>query len=519
MWAQWDWGQGPTIDGRPDVSVLRLVGVVAVPGRDPDVGQDVADRDRLSGPGRCASFGGVPTYWLTDNERTVHRRPRRRDRRAASVDRRGRPPLRGHDRDVCARPTLNRRAASKRRSRSPRPIWCRPTPTCATTTRRWAELVDACEAFMDKVNGREHRITRRAPAEMLAEEQARLHRLPDAAFTAAFGETRKVSWSSTISFGGVTYSVPHTLADEVVWVRVDGDEIVATHVAGTGAVEVARHARSTPGNPTHRRRPLPAPTRRARWPANPRPTNAAEAEFLALGDGARMWLIEAAAAGHVAGEGEDGRRRPARPPARRRTGRLGARSRRHLRTVRRRRRRVDPRRAPRRATPARRRGPLDATLHRARGKASGRSPHDRRDRTDRRGRRPVAPVASAAHAPPRTRRVGHRQGATLGPSRSGPGVAHRRARRPAGVVDQHPPHRRRVPDRQDVRHLGRDRVVDPVTDPAVADAPSSGSTATRTSSSADRPAPAKPISSKRSVTPRSATAATSNGSPSRPSAR
>ena len=85
---------------------------------------------------------------------------------------------------------------------------------------------------MGKVNGREHRVTRRAPVEMLAEEQARLHRLPDAAFTAAFGETRKVSWSSTISYGGVTYSVPHTLADQTVWVRVDGDEIVATHVRG-----------------------------------------------------------------------------------------------------------------------------------------------------------------------------------------------------------------------------------------------------------------------------------------------
>ena len=78
----------------------------------------------------------------------------------------------------------------------------------------WGELGDACAVFMDKVNGREHRITRRPPAEMLVEEQVRLHRLPDAAFTAAFGQTRKVSWTSTISFGGVTYSVPHTLADQ-----------------------------------------------------------------------------------------------------------------------------------------------------------------------------------------------------------------------------------------------------------------------------------------------------------------
>ena len=102
--------------------------------------------------------------------------------------------------------------------------------------------------------------------------------------------------TATISFGGVTYSVPHTLIDQVVWVRVDGDEIVATHIASTGAVEVARHLRSTPGNPRiddahYPPRPAGALARQ------PRPGNAAEAEFLALGDGARMWLVEAAAAG------------------------------------------------------------------------------------------------------------------------------------------------------------------------------------------------------------------------------
>jgi hypothetical protein len=149
---------------------------------------------------------------------------------------------------------------------------------------------------MVKVNGREHRVTRRAPDVMLVEEQARLHRLPDAAFTAAFGETRKVSWTSTVSFGGVTCSVPHTLADQVVWVRVDGDEIVAAHIPVSGTVEVARHVLSTPGNPSiddahYPPRPAGALARQ------PKPANAAEAEFLALGDGARMWLIEAAAAG------------------------------------------------------------------------------------------------------------------------------------------------------------------------------------------------------------------------------
>ncbi len=186
--------------------------------------------------------------------------------------------------------------------------WCRahspiakadlvPTDTnLRDTYGSWAELVDACDAFMVKVNEREHRITRRAPVEMLAEEQHRLHRLPDVVFTAAFGETRSVSRTATFSFGGVTYSVPHTLIDQVVWVRVDGDEIVVTHMAALGAVEVSRH--SGPRQATRswvdaHYQPQPA----GALAREPRPGNAAEVEFLALGDGARMWLVEAAAAG------------------------------------------------------------------------------------------------------------------------------------------------------------------------------------------------------------------------------
>jgi len=56
----------------------------------------------------------------------------------------------------------------------------------------WAALESACETFCTEVNTRAHRVTRRAPTEMLAEEQSRLHRLPEHAYTSAFGETRTV---------------------------------------------------------------------------------------------------------------------------------------------------------------------------------------------------------------------------------------------------------------------------------------------------------------------------------------
>ncbi len=50
-----------------------------------------------------------------------------------------------------------------------------------------------------------------------------------------FGETRKVSWQSTISVGGAGYSVPHELIDERVWARADGDElIIVTPTGPTG---------------------------------------------------------------------------------------------------------------------------------------------------------------------------------------------------------------------------------------------------------------------------------------------
>jgi hypothetical protein len=51
----------------------------------------------------------------------------------------------------------------------------------------FAGLEAACAVFCEQVNARPHRITRRAPAEMLAEERARLHPVPRVAFNAALG--------------------------------------------------------------------------------------------------------------------------------------------------------------------------------------------------------------------------------------------------------------------------------------------------------------------------------------------
>jgi hypothetical protein len=158
-------------------------------------------------------------------------------------------------------------------------------------------LERACASFCREVNEREHRETHRLPAEMLLEELRHLHPVPETPFTAPFGETRSVSSTSTISFGGVRYSVPHRFVGERVWVRRHGGEVVIVHVdPQAGPVEVARHALSTPGRPQileeHYPPRPPGPLGR-----QPKAKSAEEAAFLAIGQGAKAWLVEAAAAG------------------------------------------------------------------------------------------------------------------------------------------------------------------------------------------------------------------------------
>jgi hypothetical protein len=295
MWAQWDWGHGPRVGGRQTFLWCAWLAWcrfrVVIPTWDKTLPTVIGCLDRA-----MRLFGGAPTYWLTDNEKTVT------TGHVAGIA--IRHPLivaAGNHYGVTIATCVPADPESKGGSEATVRIAKADLVPTDTNLRdgygSWRELVEACEAFMAKVNGRPHRVTRRQPAEMLAEEQQRLHRLPEAAFTAAFGETRKVTWSSTISYGGVTYSVPHTLVDETVWVRVDGDEIVAVHVSETaGAVEVSRHERSTPGTPRIDDAHYPPPPAGALH-RQPKAANPAEAEFLALGEGARLWLVEAAAAG------------------------------------------------------------------------------------------------------------------------------------------------------------------------------------------------------------------------------
>lgn len=167
----------------------------------------------------------------------------------------------------------------------------------------FAELQRAREVFCELVNARVQRTTRRAPDQILAEERARLHVLPAVPHTVALGVTRTVAATTPmVTFDGGQYSVPHALLGQGVWVRVHGqgpdERVMIMHVSTAGSVEVARHLRAQPGSPrTDDAHFPPAPA--GALGRQPKAKNDAESESLALGDGARLWLTEAAPAGRT----------------------------------------------------------------------------------------------------------------------------------------------------------------------------------------------------------------------------
>lgn len=90
--------------------------------------------------------------------------------------------------------------------------------------------------------------------------------------------------------------MPHTLAGGQAWVRASAGEVVIVAGVGSGATEVARHDQVPAGQASIKDEHYPE---RSNHPLDraPRPTKASEAAFLALGEGASRYLVEAAAVG------------------------------------------------------------------------------------------------------------------------------------------------------------------------------------------------------------------------------
>jgi len=299
MWLQYDFGDGPVIDGVKTTlfcawlawSRFRVV---------------LAIRDKTS-PSVMAALdvtlrrlGGAPTYLLTDNEKTVT------TEHVAGIAVRN-PGIVAFARHysvtilTCEPCDPATKGGSESTVKVAKADLVPKDTNLLEAYDTFAELEAACEAFCEQVNARVHRVTRRAPAEMLAEEQARLHPVPVAAHTVAFGVTRTVaSKTPMVAYDGGQYSVPAHLLGQVVWVRVHGlgadEQVVIVHVGAVGPVEVARHERATPGSPRLDDAHFPPPPAGALGRI-PKARNESEAAFLMLGDGAGLWLTEAAAAG------------------------------------------------------------------------------------------------------------------------------------------------------------------------------------------------------------------------------
>ena len=313
-------------------------------------------------------IGGVPTYALTDNEKTVSvdhvagiavRNPE-----IVEVGRHYGMTIR-----TCVPADPESKGGSEATVRIAKADLVPTEVNLARSTGRSAQLEAACRALV-RGGQRPGRTARPAARRSRCSPRSargciRCRRQP---FTVAFGTTRRVNWDATISVEGVRYSVPHQLIDTRVWVRFHGDDLVVTAVGEHGADEVARHARSTPGSPSIQAEHYPPQTAAAAAngertrgrPARPRPRSSHSARARRPG----WWRPPPPGR---AGSAQDGRSRRAGQAAPTRAGRPSAGDRGDRRPVRRERRAAHPRppsrRDRRQAGDPSQRDPQPATRH------------------------------------------------------------------------------------------------------------------------------------------------------------
>ena len=293
LWLQWDYGDGPTVAGAKTVLFVawlawsRFRVVIALADKTlPTIIGALDTTFRL--------IGGVPTYALTDNERTVT------DRHIAGIAVRNRTMVDvsawyGVTIATCVPYDPESKGGSESSVKLAKADIVPTSHNLLGAYQTFSELEMACTTFMTVVNGRVHRETCARPDDRLKLEQAVLHPIRVEAFTAVFGVSRSVTWSCMISWRNARYSVPHAHADTRVWVREHAGEVIVTAIDVNGPSEIARHRLVPAGQvcivEAH------YPPRRDALHRAPRATKPGEAAFLRIGVGAAQWLTEAAGAG------------------------------------------------------------------------------------------------------------------------------------------------------------------------------------------------------------------------------
>jgi transposase len=296
LWIQVDWGEGPRVGGRRTQLFCAWLAWsrfrVVIPAWDQTLGTLVSCLDAA-----LRRLGGVPTYLLTDNPKTV------------TIDRVAGVPIRHPDIvaagrhygckvETCQPFDPESKGGVEHTVKVAKadlvPASANLLPAYAT----FAELADACFEWCERVNTRTHRETKAAPADRLAVERRHLHQLPAEPHAVALGEERLVDDDQTIRFGSVRYSTPPGHVGSKVWCRVVGEELAIVARTAAGLAEIARHELSTPGNPSIVDEHYPHhPGGNLPRQPKPRPRTAEEVAFLGMGEGAHRWLVEAAAAG------------------------------------------------------------------------------------------------------------------------------------------------------------------------------------------------------------------------------
>ena len=300
MWLQYDFGDGPVIEGKKTVLFVAWLAwcrfriVIAL--RDRTAPSVFAALDRT-----FRVIEGAPTYVLTDNEKTVTVShiagvPVRNQQTVEFARHYGVTVLTCQPADPASKGGVESSVKLAKADIVPKDTNLLPEYAS------FAAVEAACDAFMDEVNNREHRATRRKPSVMLMEEMPRLHRVPDTAHTVAFGLSRSVPENTPmVTFENGQYSVPAFLLGARVFVRSHGvgagEQVIVVHVGIDGPVEVARHQRARPGSPAIDDAHFPDHREKIPGEYTIKARSAAEAEFLGIGAGAHAWLLEAAAAG------------------------------------------------------------------------------------------------------------------------------------------------------------------------------------------------------------------------------
>lgn len=298
MWLQFDWGEGPKVGGRRTQLFCAWLSWsrfrVVLPAWDQTLGTLVSCVDAT-----LRRIGGVPTYLLTDNPKTV------------TIDRVAGVPVRHPDIvaagrhygckvETCEPFDPESKGGAEHTVKIAKADLVPTTANLLPVYSSFVELADACSLWCARINARPHRETGAAPAERLRIECQHLHILPAEPHAIALGEERLVDGDQTIRWGSVRYSTPDGHQGHKVWCRVVGEELAITGCTAVGISEIARHELSTPGHPRildahyphHPGGNLPRAAKvRARTPG--------EVAFLALGEGAHRWLVEAAATGMV----------------------------------------------------------------------------------------------------------------------------------------------------------------------------------------------------------------------------